>query len=103
MEEQTKYFCVKTKGGAGSFTEGWWRQKLIESARHHDTGGLGKWGSAEVPSTSKDDIFPVLDNAKGETITLVLQMDAGAVSDLLHTVAVYKAEYSDYPSEYSGQ
>ena len=41
----------------------------------------------------KDDIVPFYDNAKGKTITLVLQMDdeQGLLSDLLHTVAVYKA------------
>ena len=41
----------------------------------------------------KDDIFPFHDNAKGRTITLVLQMDdeRGLLSDILHIVAVYKA------------
>ena len=41
----------------------------------------------------KDDIFPFYDNAKGRTITLVLQMDdeRGLLSDILHIVAVYKA------------
>ena len=41
----------------------------------------------------KDDIFPFHDNAKGKTITLTIQMDdeQGLLSDLLHVVAVYKA------------
>lgn len=41
----------------------------------------------------KDDIFPFYENAKGRTITMVLQMDdeQGLLSDLLHIVAVYKA------------
>ena len=41
----------------------------------------------------KDDIFPFYDNAKGKTITMVLQMDdeQGLLSDLLHIVAIYKA------------
>lgn len=41
----------------------------------------------------KDDILPFYDNAKGKTITLVIQMDdeQGLLSDLLHVVAVYKA------------
>ena len=41
----------------------------------------------------KDDIFPFYDNAKGKTITLVIQMDdeQGLLSDLLHVVAIYKA------------
>ena len=41
----------------------------------------------------KDDIFQFYDNAKGRTITLVVQMDdeQGRLSDLLHIVAVYRA------------
>ncbi len=41
----------------------------------------------------KDDIFPFYDNTKGKTITLVMQMDdePGLLSDLLHVVAVYRA------------
>lgn len=41
----------------------------------------------------KDDIFPFYDNAKGRTITLMLQVDdeQGLLSDILHIVAVYKA------------
>ena len=41
----------------------------------------------------KDDIFPFYDNTKGKTVTFVMQMDdeQGLLSDLLHIVAVYKA------------
>ena len=41
----------------------------------------------------KDDIFPFYDNTKGKTITLVVQMDdeQGLLSDLLHVVAIYRA------------
>lgn len=41
----------------------------------------------------KDDIFPFYDNTKGKTVTFVVQMDdeQGLLSDLLHIVAVYKA------------
>ena len=41
----------------------------------------------------KDDIFLFHDNARGTTITLVIQMDdvQGLMSDILHVVAVYKA------------
>ena len=41
----------------------------------------------------KDDIFPFYDNTKGKTITLVVQMDdeQGLLSDLLHVIAVYRA------------
>ena len=41
----------------------------------------------------KDDIFPFHDNAKGKTITFMLQMDdePGLLSDVLHKVADFHA------------
>ena len=51
-------------------------------------------GSAGVPFISIRTIFfHFYDNAKGKTITMVLQMDdeQGLLSDLLHIVAIYKA------------
>ena len=41
----------------------------------------------------KDDIFPFHDNAKGKTITFMIQMDdePGLLSDVLHIVADYQA------------
>lgn len=40
----------------------------------------------------KDDIFPFHENEKGQTITLVLQMDdvPGLLSEILHEAAEYK-------------
>ena len=39
----------------------------------------------------QDDIFPFHDNAKGKTITFILQMDdePGLLSDVLRTIAAY--------------
>ena len=41
----------------------------------------------------KDDVFPFHDNAKGKTITFMIQMDdePGLLSDVLHIVADYQA------------
>ena len=41
----------------------------------------------------KDDNLPFYDNTKGKTVTFVMQMDdrQGLLSDLLHVVAVYRA------------
>ena len=41
----------------------------------------------------KDDILPFYDNTKGKTVTFVMQMDdrQGLLSDLLHVVAIYRA------------
>ena len=57
--------------------------------KHSDRVGISRSSFYKY----KDDIFPFHDNAKGRTITLVLQMDdeRGLLSDILHIVAVYKA------------
>ena len=50
--------------------------------------------SAAVLFTNiKKIFFPFYDNTKGKTVTFVVQMDdeQGLLSDLLHIVAVYKA------------
>ena len=46
-----------------------------------------------VEAKYKDDILPFYDNTKGKTVTFVMQMDdrQGLLSDLLHVMAVYRA------------
>lgn len=95
MEEQTKYFVLKQKAVPEVLLKVVEAKKLIESERaitiQEATEKVGISRSSFYKY--KDDIFPFYDNAKGKTITLVLQMDdeQGLLSDLLHTVAVYKA------------
>ena len=94
MEEQTKYFVLKQKAVPEVLLKVVEAKKLIESERaitiQEATEKVGISRSSFYKY--KDDIFPFYDNAKGKTITLVLQMDdeQGLLSDLLHTVAVYK-------------
>lgn len=95
MEEQTKYFVLKQKAVPEVLLKVVEAKKLIESERaitiQEATEKVGISRSSFYKY--KDDIFPFYDNAKGKTITLVLQMDdeQGLLSDLLHTVAVCKA------------
>ena len=95
MEEQTKYFVLKQKAVPEVLLKVVEAKKLIESERaitiQDATEKVGISRSSFYKY--KDDIFPFYDNAKGKTITLVLQMDdeQGLLSDLLHIVAVYKA------------
>ena len=95
MEEQTKYFVLKQKAVPEVLLKVVEAKKLIESERaitiQEATEKVGISRSSFYKY--KDDIFPFYDNAKGKTITLVLQMDdeQGLLSDLLHTVAGYKA------------
>ena len=94
-EEKTKYFVVKQKAVPEVLLKVVEAKKLLESERvltvQEATDRVGISRSSFYKY--KDDIFPFYDNTKGKTITLVVQMDdrQGLLSDLLHVVAVYRA------------
>ena len=95
MEKKNKYYVVRDKALPEVL------QKVVEVKRLLETDkNLTVQEAAEQVGLSrssfykyKDDIFPFYDNTKGKTITLVVQMDdrQGLLSDLLHVVAVYRA------------
>ena len=95
MEERTKYFVLKQKAVPEVLLKVVEAKRLLESKKAmtvqeaSDRVGISRSSFYKY----KDDIFPFHDNAKGRTITLVLQMDdeRGLLSDILHIVAVYKA------------
>ena len=95
MEEKTKYYLLKQKAVPEVLLKVAEAKKLIASEKEmtiqEATDQLGISRSSFYKY--KDDIFPFYDNAKGKTITMVLQMDdeQGLLSDLLHIVAIYKA------------
>ena len=95
MEEKSKYFVVKQKAVPEVLLKVVEAKKLLESERvitvQEATDRVGISRSSFYKY--KDDIFPFYDNAKGKTITLVMQMDdePGLLPDLLHIVAVYHA------------
>ena len=95
MEEKSKYFVVKQKAVPEVLLKVVEAKRLMESERaitiQEATDKVGISRSSFYKY--KDDIFPFYDNTKGKTITLVVQMDdeQGLLSDLLHVVAVYKA------------
>lgn len=95
MEEKSKYFVVKKKAVPDVLLKVVEAKKLLDSERvitvQEATDRVGISRSSFYKY--KDDIFPFYDNTKGKTITLVTQMDdvQGLLSDLLHLVAVYKA------------
>lgn len=95
MEGETKYFVLKQKAVPEVLLKVVEAKKLIDSER-----GITIQEAADRVGISrssfykyKDDIFPFYDNAKGKTITMVLQMDdeQGLLSELLYIVATYKA------------
>ena len=95
MEEETKYFVLKQKAVPEVLLKVVEAKRLIDSERaltiQEATEKVGISRSSFYKY--KDDIFPFYENAKGRTITMVLQMDdeQGLLSDLLHIVAVYTA------------
>ena len=95
MAEKTKYFVLKKKAVPEVLL------KVVEAKRLLDSG---KAASVEEAAENvgisrssfykyKDDIFPFHDNAKGKTITMVIQLDdePGLLSVVLRIVADYHA------------
>lgn len=95
MEDKSKYFVLKQRAVSEVLLRVVEAKRLLESERaitvQEATDRVGISRSSFYKY--KDDIFPFYDNAKGKTITLVIQMDdeQGLLSDLLHVVAIYKA------------
>ena len=95
MGDKSKYFVLKQRAVPEVLLKVVEAKRLLESERaitvQEATDRVGISRSSFYKY--KDDIFPFYDNTKGKTITLVIQMDdeQGLLSDLLHVVAVYKA------------
>lgn len=95
MAEKTKYFVLKQKAVPEVLL------KVVEAKRLLDSGkAVSVQEVAENVGISrssfykyKDDIFPFHDNAKGKTITMVIQLDdePGLLSVVLRIVADYHA------------
>lgn len=93
--EKNKYFVVKERAVPEVLL------KVVEAKRLLDSGKVQTVQEASeqtgISRSSfykyKDDIFPFHDNAKGKTITFMIQMDdeTGLLSDVLHIVADYHA------------
>lgn len=95
MAEKTKYFVLKQKAVPEVLL------KVVEAKRLLDSGkAVSVQEAAENVGISrssfykyKDDIFQFHDNAKGKTITMVIQLDdePGLLSVVLRIVADYHA------------
>ena len=95
MEDKTKYFVLKKKAVPEVLLKVVEAKRLLESERaasvQEATDQVGISRSSFYKY--KDDIFPFHDNAKGKTITMVIQMDdePGLLSAVLKTIADYHA------------
>lgn len=92
---ESKYFVIKQKAVPEVLLKVVEAKRLLESEKvstvQEATDRVGISRSSFYKY--KDDIFPFHDNAKGKTITFMIQMDdePGLLSDVLHTVADYQA------------
>ena len=95
MSEKTSFFVLKEKAVPEVLL------KVVEAKRLLDSGKMTSVQDAtEVVGISrssfykyKDDIFPFHDNAKGKTVTMVIQLDdePGILSLVLKTIADFHA------------
>ncbi|MCI5620616.1 MAG: ACT domain-containing protein [Lachnospiraceae bacterium] len=95
MADSTKYYVLKDKAVPEVLL------KVVEAKRLLETGKAMSVQEAtdkvEISRSSfykyKDDIFPFHDNAKGRTITMVIQLDdePGLLSTVLNIVAEFHA------------
>ena len=91
----SKYYVVKQKAVPEVLLKVVEAKRLLESEKaatvQEATDRVGISRSSFYKY--KDDIFPFHDNAKGKTITLMIQMDdePGHLSEVLHIVAEYHA------------
>ena len=92
MEDKNKYFVVKQKAVPEVLRKVVEAKRLLETERvitvQEATDRVGISRSSFYKY--KDDIFPFYDNAKGKTITLVIQMDdiQGFLSEILHVPCI---------------
>ncbi len=95
MSEKTRYYVLKQKAVPEVLLKVVEAKRLLESGKvvsvQDATEAVGISRSSFYKY--KDDIFPFHDNAKGRTITMVIQLDdePGLLSLLLKIVAEYQA------------
>ena len=95
MQDEGKYYVLKKKAVPEVLLKVVEAKRLLESERaisiQEATEQVGLSRSSFYKY--KDDIFPFHDNARGKTITFVLQMDdePGLLSGVLKQIAEYNA------------
>ena len=93
MAENTKYFVWKEKAVPEVLLKVEEAKRLLESGRVTSVQEAAEHISRSSFYKYKDDIFPFHDNAKGRTITMVIQLDdtPGLLSTVLNIVAEFHA------------
>ena len=103
MEKKTKYYVVREKAVPEVLLKVVEAKRILDSERattvQEATEQVGISRSSFYKY--KDDIFPFHDQAKGRTVTFILQMDdkPGILSDILRTVAEFRGNILDPGSQ----
>ena len=94
MEKKTKYYVVREKALSAVLLTVVEANRILDSEQvttvQEATEQVGISRSSFYKY--KDDIFPFHDQAKGRTVTFILQMDdkPGILSDILRTIAEFR-------------
>lgn len=94
MEKKTKYYVVREKAVSEVLLKVVKAKRILDSEQvttvQEATEQVGISRSSFYKY--KDDIFPFHDQAKGRTVTFILQMDdkPGILSDILRTIAEFR-------------
>ena len=95
MEEKTSYFVLKEKAVPDVLLRVVEAKRLLESEKVASVQEAAERVGISRSSfyKYKDDIFPYYENAKGKTITMVIQLDdePGLLSVVLKTIAEFHA------------
>ena len=104
--EKKKYFVVRERAVPEVLLKVVQAKKLLDSEKVSTVQEAAEQTGISRSSfyKYKDDIFPFHEEARGKTITFIIQMDdePGILSVVLQTIA-RSMEYPDDPSEYSDQ
>ena len=95
MEKKTSFFVLREKAVPEVLLKGVEAKRLMESGKVESVQDATERVGISRSSfyKYKDDIFPYHENAKGKTITMVIQLDdePGLLSVVLTTIAEYHA------------
>lgn len=95
ITEKKKYFVVRERAVPEVLLKVVQAKRLLDSGRAQTVQDAAEQTGISRSSfyKYKDDIFPFHDNAKGKSITFMIQMDdePGLLSDVLHIVAEFQA------------
>ena len=107
ITEKKKYFVVRERAVPEVLLKVVQAKKLLDSEKVSTVQEAAEQTGISRSSfyKYKDDIFPFHEEARGKTITFIIQMDdePGILSAVLQTIARFPWKHPDDPPEHSDQ